>query len=81
MKIDSKLIVLSKKHGTNDPWIIVTNGDPKRAIKDYGYRFGGVETVFKAQKSNGLNLECTCNASEKYFTTMYTMACFAYYKC
>ena len=71
-------IVLSKKHGTKDPWIIVTNGDPKRAIKDYGYRFGSVETVFKAQKSNGLNLECTCNASEMYFTTMYTMACFAH---
>ena len=71
-------IVLSKKHGTNDPWIIVTNGDPKNTIKDYGYRFGGIETVFKAQKSNGLNLECTCNASEAYFTTMYTMTCFAH---
>ena len=71
-------IVLSKKNGTKDPWIIVTNGDPKRAIKDYGYRFGGVETVFKALKSNGFHIESTCNASEKYFTTMYTMACFAH---
>lgn len=70
-------IVLSKKNGTKDPWIIVTNGDPKRAIKDYGYRFGAIEFVFKNQKSNGFNLECTCNASEKYFTTMYTMACFS----
>ena len=71
-------IVLSKKHGTNDPWIIVTNGNPKRAIKDYGYHYGGIETVFKAQKSNGFNLECTCNAFEKYFITMYTMASFAH---
>ena len=71
-------IVLSKKHGTKDPWIIVTNGDPKRAIKDYGYRFGGIETVFKAQKSNGFNLEKISNASLDYFTTMYTMACFAH---
>lgn len=70
-------IVFSKKHGTKDPWIIVTNGDPRRAIKDYGYRFGAIEFVFKNQKSNGFNLECTCNASEKYFTTMYTMACFS----
>ena len=70
-------IVLSKKNGTKDPWIIVTNGDPKRAIKDYGYRFGAIEFVFKNQKSNGFNLECTCNASEKYFITMYTMACFS----
>jgi len=69
--------VLSKKNGTKDPWIIVTNGDPKRAIKDYGYRFGAIEFVFKNQKSNGFNLECTCNASEKYFITMYTMACFS----
>lgn len=71
-------IVLSKKNGTKDPWIIVTNGDPKRAIKDYGYRFGGIETVFKAQTSNGFHIENTCNASEKYFTTMYTMTCFAH---
>ena len=33
-------IVFSKKHGTSDPWNSVTIGDPKRAIKDYGYRFG-----------------------------------------
>ena len=70
-------IVLSKKNGTKDPWIIVTNGDPKRAIKDYGYRFGAIEFVFKNQKSNGFYLESVCNASEAYFTSMYTMACFS----
>ncbi len=63
--------------GTKDPWIIVTNGNPKRAVKDYAYRFGAIETVFKSQKSNGFYLENTCNASIEYFTSMYTIACFA----
>lgn len=68
-------IAISKKQGVNDPWIIVTNGDPKRAIKDYGYRFGAIESVFKNQKSNGFYLESTVNASLKYFETEYMMAC------
>lgn len=33
-------IAISKKQNVAEPWIIVTNGDTKRAIKDYGYRFG-----------------------------------------
>ena len=43
-------ITVSKKKGVKEPWIIATNGDTKRAIKDYGYRFGGIETVFKKAK-------------------------------
>ena len=58
-------------------WIIATNGDPKRAIKDYGYRFGAIETIFKSQKSNGFYLENTVNCTLEYFTCMYTMACLA----
>ena len=69
-------MVISKKDGVKDPWIIVTNGDTKRAIKDYGYRFGGIESVFKNQKSNGLYMESTVKASLKYFEGMYTIACF-----
>ena len=70
-------IVLSKKKEVKEPWIIATNGDTKRAIKDYGYRFGGIETVFKNQKSNGFYLESTVKADIKYFESMYTMACFS----
>jgi len=70
-------IAISKKDGVQEPWILVTNADPKRAIKDYGYRFGGIECLFKNQKSNGFYLESVCNASLKYFTSMYTMVCFA----
>ena len=71
-------IVYSPTSNTKDPWIIVTNGEPSKALKSYSYRFGSIEHMFKAQKSNGFNLECTCNASEKYFITMYTMASFAH---
>ena len=69
-------IVLSKKKGIKEPWIIVTNGDLNKAIKDYGYRFGGIECIFKSQKSNGLYMESTVKADIKYFTSMYTIACF-----
>ncbi len=69
-------LALSKSRGIADPWIIVTNGDPTRAIKDYGYRFGGIESLFKNQKSNGLYMENTVIASLKYFESMYTFTCF-----
>ena len=68
-------IVYSPTENTKDPWIIVTNGDPSKALKSYSYRFGSIECMFKAQKSNGFNLEKVSNASLESFTTMYTMVC------
>ena len=68
-------IVYSSTCNTKDPWIIATNGDPKKAIKNYSYRFGSIETMFKAQKSNGFNLEKVSNANLESFTTMYTCVC------
>lgn len=47
------------------------------AINHYSKRFGGVETLFKNQKSNGFYLEDVKNASLKYFESMYTMVCFS----
>ena len=69
-------IAISKKQNVAEPWIIVTNGDTKRAIKDYGYRFGAIECLFKSQKSNGFRLESTVNASLKYFENLYAITCF-----
>ena len=69
-------IVISKKDSVDEPWIIVTNGDPKRAIKDYGYRFGSIETLFKNQKSNGFYIESVVKAGLDYFTSMYSITCF-----
>ena len=70
-------IVISDAIDTSEPWILATNGNPNRAIKDYSYRFGGIESLFKNQKSNGFYLENTVNASLKYFESMYSLACVA----
>ena len=70
-------IVISDSLASNTPWIIATNGDPRRAIKDYSYRFGAIETMFKNQKSNGFYIESTVNCSLKYFTSLYSLVCFA----
>ena len=67
-------IVISDAVDTDDPWILATNGNKNYAIKDYSYRFGGIESVFKNQKSNGFFIENTTNASLDYFKSMY---CFA----
>ena len=68
-------IVISDAIETDEPWILITNGSPKRAIKDYSYRFGGIEFVFKNQKSNGFYLENSVNCSLDYFKSMYCFAC------
>lgn len=39
-------IAISKSKNIKEPWIIITNGDHKMSIKDYGNRFGGIETLF-----------------------------------
>ena len=70
-------IAISKKNGVKEPWIIATNADSRRAIKDYGYRFGSIEFLFKNQKSNGFYMEDVCNASLEYFTSLYTILSFA----
>ena len=70
-------IVISKSDGVSEPWIIVTNGSTRRAIKDYGYRFGSVESVFKNQKSSGFYIESVVKAGLDYFTSMYTLVCFS----
>ena len=72
-------IVISNFIDTDDPWILVTNGNSKRAIKDYSYRFGGLESVFKNQKSNGFYLENTVNCSLDYFKSMCCFACILFY--
>lgn len=68
-------IVISDSIDTDDSWILVTNWNSKRTIKDYSYRFGGIESVFKNQKSNGFYLENTVNCSLDYFKSMYCFAC------
>ena len=61
-----------------EPWILVTNGDSRRALKDYAYRYGAIEFLFKAEKSNGFFLEKTATSNLKAFENMYTCVCFTY---
>ena len=70
-------ITISQSKDVTEPWIIATNGDSRRAIKDYGYRFGGIECLFKNQKSNGFYIETINNSTINYFTNMYTIVCFS----
>lgn len=52
-------IILGRTNGTDDPWILVTNGNVNKAVKHYSYRFGAIKFHFKNTKSNGFNLEKT----------------------
>lgn len=52
-------IVVSNYSNTDNPWYLLTNNDTSRAIRNYSYRFGSIESIFKSQKSNGFRLEST----------------------
>ena len=71
-------ITIFQKYSVAESWIIITNGDSKRASKDYAYHFGSIETIFKSQKSNANTIESTIKASIKYNSCMYTLASFAH---
>jgi len=68
-------LVYSKSEGTDDPWILATNTNGAFAAQHYSHRFGGIESLFKNQKSNGFDIESINNAKEKSFTTRYTLIC------
>ena len=70
-------IAISSCVNTSTPWIIITNGPSSRAIRDYSYRFGGIECLFKIDKSNGFQLEDSAVKNSKAFTTMYTLISFS----
>ena len=55
---------------SDDPWFILSNIEPNKALREYVRRFGAIECLFKNQKSNGFNLEktktnVTCNFISK----------------
>ena len=51
-KLFKTTIVATKAPDSDDPWFIITNDKPNRAVRNYSYRFGSIETIFKNQKSN-----------------------------
>lgn len=70
-------IVVSNYSNTDEPWFLVTNDDTSRAVRNYSYRFGSIECIFKSQKSNGFRLESTNTQKIEHFTSLFTVMCVA----
>jgi len=70
-------IVVSCSSNSDDPWYLVTNDDPSRAIRNYSYRFGSIECIFKSQKTNGFRLESTNTQKIEHFISLFTVMCIA----
>lgn len=60
-----------------EPWYIVSNIEPNKAIRKYKHRFGSIEMFFKSQKTNGFYLESTKTKNLHAFETLYGIACIA----
>ena len=70
-------IVVSNYSNTDEVWFLVTNDDTSRAIRNYSYRFGSIESIFKSQKSNGFRLESTNTQKIEHFISLFTVMCIA----
>lgn len=70
-------LVVSRASSTDDPWYIITNDNTSRAIRNYSYRFGSIECIFKSHKSNGFRLESTNTKKIEHFISLFTIACIA----
>lgn len=68
-------LTLGMTKGNEDPYAIVCNIDPRKAIKYYNYRFGGIETFFKNTKTAGFNLERTKIKNLNAYNALYTILC------
>ena len=70
-------IVVSNYSNTDEPWYLLTNDDTSRAVRNYSYRFGSIECIFKSQKSNGFRLESTNTQKIEHFISLFTVMCVA----
>jgi len=64
-------------HSNEDIWYLLTNDDTRHATKNYSYRFGSIECIFKSQKSNGFRLESTNTQKIEHFISLFTIMCIA----
>ena len=76
-KLFKTTIVVSSSINTDEPWYLVTNDNPTRAVRNYSYRFGSIECIFKSQKSNGFRLESTNTKKIEHFISLFTLMCIA----
>ena len=70
-------LAVSKLDTHKEAFYIVSNGNIEEAIKNYSYRFGSIEFIFKNQKSNGFYLESSKMRNIQSFTTMFGLMCVA----
>ena len=75
-RYDTKMAV-SKKEGHEEAIYVLTNGKVEEGIKNYSYRFGSIECIFKNQKTNGFRLESTKMKNIQSFKTMFGIMCVA----
>ena len=71
------IVVPTYSNHPDDIWYLVTNDDPRYATKNYSYRFGSIECIFKSQKSNGFRLESTNTKLIEHFISLFTVMCIA----
>lgn len=70
-------MAVSKKEGHEEAIYVLTNGKVEDGIRNYSYRFGSIECIFKNQKSNGFRLESTKMKNIQSFKTMFGIMCVA----
>lgn len=73
----TNIVVPTYSNHSGDIWYLVTNDDTSYATKNYSYRFGSIECIFKSQKSNGFRLESTNTKLIEHFISLFTIMCIA----
>ena len=73
----TNIVVPTYSNHPDDIWYLVTNDDTRYATKNYSYRFGSIECIFKSQKSNGFRLEATNTQKIEHFISLFTIMCLA----
>lgn len=68
-------MAVSKTEGHKEAIYVLTNGKVEDGIKNYSYRFGSIEFVFKNQKTNGFYLESTKMRNQQSFKTLFGVMC------
>ena len=64
-------LAVSKLEGHKEAMYVLTNGKEEEGIKNYSYRFGSIEFIFKNEKTNGFYLEKTKMKNLQAFKTMF----------
>lgn len=70
-------LAVSRKENDKEAIYVLTNGKVEDGIKNYSYRYGSIEFIFKNQKTNGFYLENTKMRNLRSFERMFGIMCVA----